>query len=111
MLTLNNVYVSTDSPDISKLSFDKRLGMISNNVNPNVPNLLRIMIEKKTNLCVAADLSTMGEIQNLVEKIGPKICCLKIHYDIVRKGNILPEHDLKVSIFRSKIGQRAQDVS
>lgn len=75
--------MSADLPAISKLTFDERLGMIPNKVNANISKLFRIMIDKQTNLCVAADLLTMAEIKKLVEKIGPKICCLKIHYDIV----------------------------
>ena len=42
------------------------------------------MLEKESNLCVAADLTTMPEILDLVEKVGDKICCLKLHFDIVR---------------------------
>jgi orotidine-5'-phosphate decarboxylase len=43
------------------------------------------MLEKKSNLCVAADLDSLKDILDLVEKIGDKICCLKIHFDIVSK--------------------------
>jgi orotidine-5'-phosphate decarboxylase len=49
-----------------------------------VSRLFRTMLEKKSNLCVAADLCSLAEIRDLVEKIGDKICCLKLHFDIVR---------------------------
>ena len=41
------------------------------------------MLDKKSNLCVAADLNSMNDILDLVHKIGDKICCLKLHYDVV----------------------------
>jgi len=45
--------------------------------------LQKIMEEKKSNLCVAADLTTTKEVLDLVEKIGDKICLLKTHIDII----------------------------
>jgi uridine monophosphate synthetase len=51
--------------------------------NPVFKKLQQIMQEKKSNLCVAADLTTTKEVLNLVEKIGDKICLLKTHIDII----------------------------
>lgn len=45
--------------------------------------LLKIMAMKKTNLCLAADLTKADEILNLVGSVGPYICLLKTHIDIV----------------------------
>jgi len=45
--------------------------------------LQKVMKEKKSNLCVAADLTTTKEILDLVEEIGDKICLLKTHIDII----------------------------
>lgn len=45
--------------------------------------LLKIMDVKKTNLCLAADLTKADEILNLVESVGPFICLLKTHVDII----------------------------
>ena len=45
--------------------------------------LQKVMEEKKSNLCVAADLTTTKEVLDLVEKIGDKICLLKTHIDII----------------------------
>lgn len=45
--------------------------------------LLKIIAMKKTNLCLAADLTKADEILNLVGSVGPYICLLKTHIDIV----------------------------
>ena len=45
-------------------------------------------IEKKTLVCLAADLRTMSEISALIAEVGPYIACLKLHVDIVDDWNI-----------------------
>lgn len=45
--------------------------------------LLNIMETKKTNLCLAADMTKADEILNLIESVGPYICLLKTHIDVV----------------------------
>ncbi|UJR33907.1 hypothetical protein I4U23_021326 [Adineta vaga] len=42
-----------------------------------------IMKEKKTNLCLSADLTSLDEIIELSKQIGSNICMLKIHCDIL----------------------------
>lgn len=46
---------------------------------PVVKKLLGIMIEKKTNLCVAADFKTFDEVLRFIEKAGKHIAVLKTH--------------------------------
>jgi len=51
--------------------------------HPVASRLFHLMITKKSNLCVAADLSSLDDVISLAEKIGPKIVVLKIHVDIL----------------------------
>lgn len=51
--------------------------------NPVAVRLKEIMGEKQTNLCVAADLTRSDDILELANAIGPQICMLKTHVDII----------------------------
>lgn len=45
--------------------------------------LLECMERKRTNLCVAADVTTCDGVLRLAAAIGPHICCLKTHADML----------------------------
>lgn len=45
--------------------------------------LLRLMEDKKTNLAISADVTSAAELISLAEKLGPSICILKTHIDII----------------------------
>nr|CAD7393355.1 unnamed protein product [Timema cristinae] len=63
-----------------KLSFSERAQLSH---CPMSKHLFHIMSEKKTLLCVAADVTTGSEVLALAEQVGPYICVLKTHVDIV----------------------------
>ncbi|EPY51593.1 orotidine 5'-phosphate decarboxylase Ura4 [Schizosaccharomyces cryophilus OY26] len=51
--------------------------------NPLAKALLALMEEKQTNLSVAVDLTNKADILALVDKIGPFVCVIKTHVDVI----------------------------
>ncbi|KAG0673161.1 orotidine 5'-phosphate decarboxylase [Pichia californica] len=51
--------------------------------SPVAAKLFRIMVEKKSNLCASLDLTTTEELLAICDQIGPYICLVKTHIDIV----------------------------
>lgn len=41
------------------------------------------LINKKSNICVAADVKKLSSLISLIENVGEYICILKLHYDII----------------------------
>ncbi|CAH1787512.1 unnamed protein product [Owenia fusiformis] len=57
--------------------------------------LYGIMEEKKTNLCFSGDTTSFAELLEVVEKVGPYICILKTHIDIITDFTAENIHKLK----------------
>lgn len=83
---INKPLESTKKVEKTRLntSFSDRADAAKNEVSQK---LLKIMEVKKTNLCLAADLTKTEEILNLAESLGPYICVLKTHVDIIEDFN------------------------
>lgn len=62
------------------LSYNQRIHHCQ---NPLAKKLFRIMTEKETNLCVNPDLTTCDEVLSIAHQVGPSICVLKTHVDII----------------------------
>ncbi|XP_077392776.1 uridine 5'-monophosphate synthase [Festucalex cinctus] len=66
----------------SELSYEARAKLP--NVHPLASKLLSVMAEKQSNLCVSADVTSSEELLQLADTLGPKICLLKTHVDILK---------------------------
>jgi len=62
------------------LTYKQRADLCINSV---AKQLFTIMEEKQTNLCIAADVTTKSQLIKIAEDLGPEICLLKTHIDIV----------------------------
>lgn len=66
--------------------------------SPVASKLLNLMHDKETNLCASLDVRTTGELLKLVDILGPYICLLKTHVDILSdfslEGTVKPLKEL-----------------
>lgn len=64
----------------SSLSYRERASL---SPHPLAKELFSIMERKQSNLALAADVSTSGELLELANETGPHLCLLKTHVDIL----------------------------
>jgi orotidine 5'-phosphate decarboxylase subfamily 1 len=61
-------------------SFKERIAL---QTNPTAKHLLAIMEEKKSNLALAADFTRAEDLLACADALGPELCILKTHIDIL----------------------------
>lgn len=64
-------------------------------VNPLCKRLFTLMKQKQSNLCVAIDCTSAGEILRIAELVSPHVVVIKLHRDIVTDWNEDMEKQLK----------------
>lgn len=52
-------------------------------VNPAAQQLLHTVLEKQSNLSVAADVTTAKELVQLIQQVGDQVAVLKTHIDVI----------------------------
>lgn len=67
-----------------RMKYEDRAALAKNEV---VAHLLRLMADKRTNLCLAADVTKSEDVLKLANVAGPFICVLKLHVDIIEDFN------------------------
>jgi uridine monophosphate synthetase len=85
LLTISELFSCLDHAKASKkttkaLRYAERAETAS---HPMVRNLFLLMEEKQTNLAAAADISNKEKLLEFADAIGPSICILKTHADII----------------------------
>ena len=63
-----------------RLSYSQRAELCS---HPVSRTLFRLMMHKQSNLSISADVRTAKELIQLADALGPHICVLKTHVDII----------------------------
>jgi orotidine 5'-phosphate decarboxylase subfamily 1 len=77
-----------------KMSVEQRLDKSgSSNVTKK---LFNILVEKQSNLCVAVDVTKAEDLLKLADLLGPKICALKTHVDIIQDWDSSIPEQLKM---------------
>nr|ADJ56351.1 orotidine-5'-phosphate decarboxylase [Pichia sp. JP-2008] len=80
---------------VSTLTYTQRA---STHPSPLARKLFRIIQEKKSNLCASVDVKTTAEFLALIDKLGPYICLVKTHIDIIDdftlEGTVKPLQEL-----------------
>jgi orotate phosphoribosyltransferase len=76
LLTLKDLFPA-------RTTFEERIRAPSNEFSAK---LFQKMIDKKSNLCVSADVNTAGDLMQLLKKVGPYIAMIKVHFDTIQSN-------------------------
>lgn len=74
-----------------RLSFLKRASLTR---HPVASQLFKLMEKKQSNLCLALDVTRQKDLLHLADQLGPELCVLKTHIDILE--DFTPDVPLKL---------------
>lgn len=72
--------ISSKKSTIVHQTFEERALLAKNDI---ARLTFECMIAKKSNLCVSVDVTTKNELLSIANEVGPYICVLKTHIDII----------------------------
>lgn len=78
--------------EITHLTYEERSHYC---LSPVSKHLFRLMDEKQTNLALSADVTKAEDLLKLAETLGPEICVLKTHIDIIEDFSTDLVHELR----------------
>lgn len=76
----------------SRLSYAERANYC---LSPLARHLLQLLDEKKTNLAFSADVTSAQKLLDLADLLGPEICLLKTHIDIIEDFSLELTQELR----------------
>jgi len=76
----------------SPLTYAERISLCK---NPVAKKLLALMSDKETNLSLSADVTQADDLLELANQLGPELCILKTHIDILEDFSMSFITDLK----------------
>lgn len=74
-----------------RLSYAERAALCTNHI---AQQLFSLLSEKETNLALSADVTSCAALLELADKLGPEICVLKTHVDILTDFTLMFTQEL-----------------
>ena len=87
----------TKEPSVRSMTLDQRRKLSKSDL---AQRLYRIMEKKKSNLCLSVDVTSKHRLIEFANTMGPQICCLKTHMDI------LMDFDPKVPLTLKELAEK-----
>ena len=87
----------TKEPSVRSMTLDQRRKLSKSDL---AQRLYRIMEMKKSNLCLSVDVTSKHRLIEFANTMGPQICCLKTHMDI------LMDFDPKVPLTLKELAEK-----
>ncbi|CAK9296388.1 unnamed protein product [Gordionus sp. m RMFG-2023] len=84
-MKMDNYSGKTPTIPTKRLTFSERGETSKNGVTKR---LCKIIDDKKSNLVFSADISDLDRLLKMVDLVGPHVCCVKTHVDIINRFSV-----------------------